>query len=106
MHKFISYTQRLGNTKLNKQYTKFVELPKKLNVNILFTDVATEMPTYEIFLKDILSNRRKLKDETMTLTEKFSVKVMNKLPQSYKTLIVLLYHAPLIISNLLMLCAI
>jgi hypothetical protein len=65
---------------LDKQYARFVELLKKLNVNISFTDVVTQMPTYAKFLKDILSNRRKLDDETVTLTEKVSAIVMNKLP--------------------------
>jgi 16S rRNA G527 N7-methylase RsmG len=79
-HRFIPYPQRLANTKLDKQYARFVELLKKLNVNILFTDVVTQMPTYVKFLKDILSNMRKLNDETVTLTEKMSAIVMNKLP--------------------------
>jgi hypothetical protein len=79
-HKFIPYPQRLANMKLDKQYTRFVELLKKLNVNIPFTDVVTQMPTYANFLKDILSNRRKLDEEIMTLTEKVSAIVMNKLP--------------------------
>jgi hypothetical protein len=59
-HKFISYLQRLANVKLDKYYAKFVELLKKLNVNIHFTVVVIQMPTYVKFLKDILSNRRKL----------------------------------------------
>jgi glutaredoxin-related protein len=79
-HRFIPYPQRLTNTKFDKQYASFVELLKKLNVNISFTDVVTQMPTYAKFLKDILSNRRKLDDETVTLTEKVSAIVLNKLP--------------------------
>jgi hypothetical protein len=79
-HRFIPYPQRLANTKLDKQYARFVELLKELNVNISFTDVVTKMPTYAKFLKDILSNRRKLDDETVTLTEKVNAIVMNKLP--------------------------
>jgi Aspartyl protease len=66
--------------KLDKQYVRFVELLKKLNVNIPFTDVVTQMPTYAKFLKDILSNRRKLDEETVTLTEKVSAILMNRLP--------------------------
>jgi hypothetical protein len=50
-----------------------------MNVNIPFTDVVTQMPTYVKFLKDILSNRRKQDEETVTLTEKVSAIVMNKL---------------------------
>jgi Aspartyl protease len=38
------------------------------------------MPTYVKFLKDIFSNRRKLDEETVTLTKKVSAIVMNKLP--------------------------
>jgi hypothetical protein len=38
------------------------------------------MPTYAKFLKDILSNRRKLDEEIVPLTEKVSAIVMNKLP--------------------------
>jgi gag-polyprotein putative aspartyl protease len=79
-YRFIPYPQRLANTKLDKQYARFLELLKKLNVNIPFTDVVTQMPTYAKFLKDILSNRRKLDDEMVTLTEKVSAIVMNKLP--------------------------
>jgi hypothetical protein len=79
-HKFIPYPQRLANTKLDKQYDRFVELLKKLNVNIIFTDVVTQMPIYAKFLKDILSNRRKLDEKTVTLTEKVSAIVMNRLP--------------------------
>jgi hypothetical protein len=79
-HRFIPYPQRLANTKLDKQYAWFLELLKKLNVNIPFTDVVTQMSTYAKFLKDILSNKRKLDEETVTLTEKVSAIVMNKLP--------------------------
>jgi 16S rRNA G527 N7-methylase RsmG len=66
--------------KLDEQYARFVELLKKLNVNIPFTDVVTQMPTYTNFLKDILSNRRKLDEKTVTLIEKVSAIVMNRLP--------------------------
>jgi 16S rRNA G527 N7-methylase RsmG len=66
--------------KLDKQYARFVELLKKLNVNIPFTNVVTQMPTYANFLKDILSNRRKLDEKTVTLIEKVSAIVMNRLP--------------------------
>jgi hypothetical protein len=79
-HRFIPYPQRLANMKLDKQYVRFVELLKKLNVNIPFTDVITQMPTYAKFLKDILSNRRKLDEETVTFIEKVSAIVMNILP--------------------------
>jgi hypothetical protein len=53
---------------------------KKLNVNIPFTNVVIQMSTYAKFLKDILFNKKKFEDETMTLTKKVSTIVMNRLP--------------------------
>jgi hypothetical protein len=50
-----------------------MELLKQLNVNILFTNVVTQMLTYAKFFKEILSTMRKLEEEQMvTLTEKVS----------------------------------
>jgi 16S rRNA G527 N7-methylase RsmG len=69
-HRFIPYLQRLANKKLDKQCARFVELLKKLNVNILFTNVVTQIRTYVKKLKDILSNRRKLDEKIVTLNEK------------------------------------
>jgi hypothetical protein len=62
-----------------------MELLKQLNVNILFTDVVTQMPTYAKIFKEILSNRIKLEEEKMvTLTEKVSAIIMNKLPLKFR----------------------
>jgi hypothetical protein len=63
-YRFISYPERLANTKLD---------------NISFIIVVTQMPIYAKFLKDILSNMRKLDEETVTLIEKVSAIVMNRL---------------------------
>jgi hypothetical protein len=47
-----------------------------------FTDVLTQMPSYAKFLKEILSNKRKLEEhQTMTLTTECSVVLQNNLPQ-------------------------
>ena len=51
----VPYPQRLKKHKLDKQFTKFVDVFKKLHINIPFADVLEQMPSYVKFMKDILS---------------------------------------------------
>jgi len=49
----------------------------------------SQMPSYAKFLKEILSNKRKLEEhETVALTEECSVMIQNKLPLSLRIPIV------------------
>ena len=69
----IPYPRRLKKHKLDKQFTKFMEVFKKLHINILFADALEQMPSYVKFMKDILSQKRRLADfETVNLTEECS----------------------------------
>ena len=69
----ISYPQRLKKNKLDKQFTKFMDVLKKLHINIPFADALEQMPSYVKFMKDVLSKRRRLSDfETVNLTEECS----------------------------------
>ena len=69
----IPYPQRLANSKTAGQFRKFVELLKQLNITIPFTEAITQMPSYAKFLKEILSNKKKIEDdETVTLTAECS----------------------------------
>ncbi|XP_022859399.1 uncharacterized protein LOC111380147, partial [Olea europaea var. sylvestris] len=66
----IPFPQRLKKHKMEQQYKKFLEVFKKLHINIPLADALLQMPSYAKFLKDILSNKRKLEDhETVMLTE-------------------------------------
>ena len=81
----IPYPQRLKKNKLDKQFTKFMEVFKKLHINILFTDALEQMPSFVKFMKDVLSKRRRLSDfETVNLTEECSAILYTKLPQKLK----------------------
>ncbi|XP_078166211.1 uncharacterized protein LOC144560859 [Carex rostrata] len=81
----LPFPQRFVKAKLDKQFGKFLEMMKKLQVNVPFTDVLTKMPSYAKFLKDILSNKRKLEDcSTVALTKECSAVLQNKLPQKLK----------------------
>ena len=82
----IPYPQCLKKkSKLDKQFTKFLEVFKKLHINISFVDALEQMPSYVKFMKEILSNKRILSDfDTMNLTEECSAILQRKLPQKLK----------------------
>ncbi|XP_022892004.1 uncharacterized protein LOC111406872 [Olea europaea var. sylvestris] len=58
----IPFPQRLHKQKLDAQFGKFLEVFMKLHINILFADALAQMPSYAKFMKDILSNKRKLEE--------------------------------------------
>ncbi|XP_073120712.1 uncharacterized protein [Henckelia pumila] len=63
----------LKKAKLDSQFGKFLEVFKKLNINIPFADALMQMPSYAKFLKEILSNKRKLEEHAMiSLTDNCS----------------------------------
>ena len=77
----VPYPQRLKKHKLDKQFTKFMDVFKKLHINIPFADALEQMPSYVKFMKDILSQKRRLADfETVNLTEECSAILQRKLP--------------------------
>ncbi|XP_073118857.1 uncharacterized protein [Henckelia pumila] len=75
----------LKKAKLDSQFGKFLEVFKKLNINIPFADALMQMPSYAKFLKEILSNKRKLEEHAMiSLTENCLALVQNKIPLKQK----------------------
>ncbi|KAJ9129000.1 hypothetical protein P3X46_034241 [Hevea brasiliensis] len=81
----LPFPQRFQKVKLDKQFGKFLEVLKSLHVTIPFTDALAQMPSYAKFLKDILSNKKKLKEfETVALTKESSAILQNKLPPKLK----------------------
>ena len=77
----VPYPQRLRKNNLDKQFTKFMEVFKKLHINIPFADALEQMPNYVKFMKDILSRKiRLLEFETMNLTEECNAILHRKLP--------------------------
>ncbi|XP_052182034.1 uncharacterized protein LOC127794819 [Diospyros lotus] len=81
----IPFPQRLHKHKMDKQFEKFFEVFKKHHINIPFADALAQMPSYVKFMKEILSNKRKLeKHETVNLTEECSTILQKKLPPKLK----------------------
>ena len=72
----LPFPQRMAKARLDLQCGKFLEILKKLYINILFTDALSQISPYARFLKEILSNKRKLeKHEIVALTEEYSAAI-------------------------------
>ena len=77
----ISYPQCLKKNNMDKQFTKFMEVFKKLHINIPFANALEQMPSYVKFMKDILSKNRQLSDyEIVNLIEDCNTILQRKLP--------------------------
>ncbi|KAL5567485.1 hypothetical protein UlMin_024060 [Ulmus minor] len=81
----IPFPQRLRKQKLDNQFSKFLNIFKSLHINLPFVDMLEQMPKYAKFLKDILSNKRKLEEcEAIALTEETTALLQKKLPPKLK----------------------
>ena len=70
----------MAKAKLDLQFGKFLKVLNKLYINIPFTETLSQMPSYAKFLKEILSNKRKLEEyKAVVLTEECSATIQNKL---------------------------
>ena len=59
----VPFPQRLLKAKLEEQFSKFLNIFKKIEVNILFSEALTQMSHYAKFMKNILSRKRKIVEE-------------------------------------------
>ncbi|XP_027915812.1 mediator of RNA polymerase II transcription subunit 25-like [Vigna unguiculata] len=81
----IPFPQRLKKKDQEKQFARFLDVFKKLHINIPFAEALEQMPSYAKFTKDLLSRKRKLQeDETIMLTEECSAIIQQKLPPKLK----------------------
>ncbi|XP_073030715.1 uncharacterized protein [Primulina eburnea] len=81
----LPYPQRFKKKNLDDQFAKFLEIFKKIHINIPFADALEQMPNYAKFIKDVMSKKRKLQEfETVKLTEECSAILQKKLPQKLK----------------------
>ncbi|XP_073017780.1 uncharacterized protein [Primulina eburnea] len=66
----LPYPHRFKKKGLDDQFAKFMEIFKKIHINIPFADALEQMPNYAKFIKDVMSKKRKLQEfETVKLTE-------------------------------------
>ncbi|XP_027337191.1 uncharacterized protein LOC113850866 [Abrus precatorius] len=81
----LPYPARLKKDKDDEQFGKFLSLFRQLHINLLFVDALAQMPKYAKFLKDLLSNKKKLEElATVTLNEECSAILQNKMLEKLK----------------------
>ncbi|XP_016172607.1 uncharacterized protein LOC107614999 [Arachis ipaensis] len=79
------YPQRLMKNAKDSQFSKFLEIFKKLQINIPFAKALEQMPLYAKFLKELMTNKRSWRnDETVVLMEECSAIIQHKLSQKLK----------------------
>lgn len=75
----VPYPQCLKKEVKDQQFSKFLELFKKLQINIPFAETLQQM-RYAKYVKETLSNKRKLKEEEMVLlTKECSTIILKKI---------------------------
>ena len=81
----VPFPQRLQKARREEQFSKFLEIFKKIEINIPFPEVITQMPNYAKFLKDILRKKKKIaKEGIVSLTTTCSVVIQKSLPAKMK----------------------
>ena len=79
------FPQRLQKSRREEQFSKFLDIFKKIEINIPFAEVISQMPLYAKFLKEILSKKRKIAEESIVnLTATCSAIIQQKLPAKMK----------------------
>ena len=59
----VPFPQRLQKARREEQFSKFLNIFKKIEINIPFAEAINKMPNYATFLKEILSKKRKFAEE-------------------------------------------
>ena len=69
----------------DNEFMRFLEVFRKLQMNIPFIEAIAHMSYYAKFLKELVSSKKKLEEyATITLTEECSAVIKNKLPPKLK----------------------
>ena len=74
----VPFPQRLQKAKLEEQFSKFLNMFKKIEINIPFSEALTQMPHYAKFMKDLLNKKRKFTEEGIVSLNAASSTVIQK----------------------------
>ena len=78
----IPFPQRLKQSKMDGQYARFLNMFKKLQINIPFVEALARMPHYEKFMKDIINKKRKLDEGgVVNLFSTYNAIIQKNMPQ-------------------------
>ncbi|XP_015940378.1 uncharacterized protein LOC107465906 [Arachis duranensis] len=76
------YLQRLQKASKNNRFSKFLEVFKKLQINVPFEEALEQMPLYAKFMKELMSKKRDWKEsETVVLTKEYSAIIQKNLTE-------------------------
>ncbi|KAL0445750.1 UNVERIFIED_CONTAM: hypothetical protein Slati_1702900 [Sesamum latifolium] len=82
---YVPYPKRILKANLDKQFGKFLEIFKKIHINIPLIDALSQMPSSATFLKKVLSTKRKWEGgEMVKLNEECLAILQNKLLSKLK----------------------
>ncbi|XP_031398546.1 uncharacterized protein LOC116209130 [Punica granatum] len=77
----VPFPGRLKQQQLDAQFAKFLDVFKKLQINIPFAEALQQMPSYARFMKDLLTKKRKFDgSEPVMLTGECSMILQKDLP--------------------------
>ena len=81
----VPFHQRLQKARREEQFSKFLKIFKKIEINIPFVEAINQMPNYAKFMKEILSKKKKIAEEgIVNLTATCSVVIQRSLPAKMK----------------------
>ena len=81
----VPFPQRIQKEKKEEQFSKFLEIFKKIEINIPFAEAINQMPDYEKFMKEILNKKKKIAGEgIVNLTATCSAVIQRSLPAKMK----------------------
>ena len=81
----MSFPQRLQKAKRKEQFSRFLDIFKKIEINIPFAKVINQMPNYAKFLKEILNKKKKIAEEgIVNLTATCSAIIQQRIPVKMK----------------------
>ena len=79
------FPQRLQKAKREEQFSRFLDILKKIEINTPFAEVINQMPNYAKFLKEILNKKKKIAEEgIVNMTATCSAVIQQKLPTKMK----------------------
>ncbi|XP_058764329.1 uncharacterized protein LOC131637777 [Vicia villosa] len=64
-----------------RKYARFMEIFKQLQINIPFSEAINQMPKYAKFMKDILTKKKRPKEEEVVVLDAQCSAIVSRLPQ-------------------------
>ncbi|XLU24114.1 hypothetical protein S245_060180, partial [Arachis hypogaea] len=81
----IPYPQKLRKEEQDKQFARFADYLRTLEIKIPFAEALEQIPSYAKFMKEILSHKKEWREtERVLLTEECSAVILKSFPEKLK----------------------